>query len=237
MAKQSCLTIISFYDEQQLSLAQEVKASLGPSLAPREQRLIEPPTPAERRDHELTHQPYQEWCPAYISARARPDAHMVDVEEGWKEKLIVLHGHDAHSGAVFSLPLQRKGDIKYMARELSRFAMSFGIGEMQLYCDNEPTMLQVLALTQRTLLSFGLKVTTKNALVDQTIHRVRQMAMTLIYQLESDLGYVVPIMHPLCSWAFRHAAWILNRFVPRSGQTPHFLIHGQEFKRQVLQVW
>ena len=264
--------IISFYDEQQLSLAQEVKASLGPSLAPREQRLIEPPTPAERRDHELTHQPYQEWCPACIAARARPDAHktdvqkavdrsitslsfdlsytgkefdptgkprLVDVEEGWKEKLIVLHGHDAHSGAVFSLPLQRKGDIKYMARELSRFAMSLGIGEMQLYCDNEPTMLQVLALTQRTLLGFGLKVTTNtskprdhgsNALVEQTIHRVRQMAMTLIYQLESDLGYVVPIMHPLCSWAFRHAAWILNRFVPRSGQTPHFLIHGEEFR-------
>ena len=37
-------------------------------------------------------------------------------------------------------------------------------------------------------------------------------------------------MHPVCSWAFRHSAWILNRFVPRSGQTPHFLIHGEEFK-------
>ena len=37
-------------------------------------------------------------------------------------------------------------------------------------------------------------------------------------------------MHPLCSWAFRHSAWILNRFVPRSGQTPHFLIHGEEFR-------
>ena len=55
------------------------------------------------------------------------------------------------------------------------------------------------------------------------------MAMTLIFQLESDLGYVLPILHPLCSWAFRHAAWILNRFVPRGGQTPHFLIHGVEF--------
>ena len=121
--------ILSFYDEQQLSVAQEVKASLGPSLVPREQRLKDPPTPAERRDHELTHQPYQEWCPACIAARARPDAHktdvhkvvdkaitslsfdlsytgkdfdqtgkprlveprLVDVEEGWKEKLIVLN--------------------------------------------------------------------------------------------------------------------------------------------------
>ena len=105
-----------------------------------------------------------------------------------------------------------------MARELSRFAMSWGIGELQLYCDNEPTMLQVLALTQRAL-GFGLKVTTNtskpqdhgsNALVEQTVHRVRQMVMTLIYQLEGDLGYVLPILHPLCSWAFRHAAWILT---------------------------
>ena len=129
--------ILSFYDEQQLAFAQEVKASLGPSLVPREQRLIEPPTPAERRDHELTHQPYQEWCPGCIAARARPDARktdvhkvvdrsitslsfdlsytgkefdptgkprLIDVEEGWKEKLIVLNGHDAQSGAVFSLP-------------------------------------------------------------------------------------------------------------------------------------
>ena len=260
-----------FYDEQQLAFAQEIKANLGPSVRTREQRLIEPPTPAERQEHELTHQPYQEWCPACIAARARPDAHktdvhkvvdkavtslsfdlsytgkefdptgkpkLVDVEETWKEKLVVLNGHDAHTGAVFSLPIQRKGDTKYMARELSRFAMSLGIGELQLYCDNEPTLLQVLALTQRALMGCGLKVTTNtskpqdhgsNALVEQTVHRVRQMAMTLIFQLESDLGYVLPILHPLCSWAFRHAAWILNRFVPRGGQTPHLLIHGVEF--------
>ena len=259
-------------NEQQLSFAQEIKASLGPSLAPREQRLIEPPTPAEQREHGLTHQPYQAWCPACIAARARPDAHktdvhkvvdksitslsfdlsytgkefdptgkprLIDVEEGWKDKLIVLNAHDAHTGAVFSLPLQKKGDTKYMARELSRFAVSLGIGELQLYCDDEPTLLQVLALTQRALMSFGLNVTTNtskpqdhgsNALVEQTVHRVRQMAMTLIYQLERDLGYVLPIMHPLCSWAFRHSSWILNRCVPRSGQTPHFLIHGEEFK-------
>ncbi len=164
---------------------------------------------------------------------------LIDVEEGWKDKLVVLNGRDAHTGAVFSLPLQKKGDTKYMARELGRFAMSLGIGEVQLYCDNEPTLLQVLAITQRALMSCGLKVTTNtskpqdhgsNALVEQTVHRVRQMAMTLIYQLKKDLGFVLPIMHPLCSWAFRHAAWILNRFVPRGGQTHHFLTHGEEFK-------
>ena len=61
--------------------------------------------------------------------------------------------------------------------------MSLGIGELQLQCDNEPTMLQVLASTQRALMGLGLKVTTRtskpqdhgsNALVEQTVHRVRQ---------------------------------------------------------------
>ena len=77
---------------------------------------------------------------------------LIDVEEGWKDKLIVLNAHDAHTGAVFSLLLQKK------ARELSRFAVSLEIGELQLFCDNDPTLLQVLALTQRALMSFGLKV-------------------------------------------------------------------------------
>ena len=146
---------------------------------------------------------------------------------------------NSHTGAVLAVPLQRKVDRKYMARELSGFAMSLGIGELQPQCDNEPTMLQVLALTQRAFMGLGLKVTARtskpqdhcsNALVEQTVHRHRQMAMTLIYQLETDLGYVLPILHPLCSWAFRHSAWILNCLVPRGGQTPHFLIHGEEFK-------
>ena len=130
------------------------------------------------QDFDVARVDFQEWCPACIAARARPDAHktdvhktvdksitslsfdlsytgkefdptgkpwLIDVEEGWKEKLIVLNAHDAHTGAVLAIPLQKKGHTKYVARELSRFAMSLGIGELQVYCDNEPTLLQVLA--------------------------------------------------------------------------------------------
>ena len=63
--------------------------------------------------------------------------------------------------------------------------------------------------------------TISNALVEQTVHRVRQMAMTLIYQLER---------------VFRHSSWILNRFVPRGGQMSHFLIHGEEFKGKCCKI-
>ena len=92
--------ILSFYDEQQLSFAQDIKASLGPSLAPREQRLIEPPTPAEQREHELTHQPYQEWCPACIAARARPDAHKTDVHKVVEKSITSLSFNLSYTGKV-----------------------------------------------------------------------------------------------------------------------------------------
>ena len=93
--------ILSFYDEHQLSFAQEIKASLGPSLAPREQRLIEPPTPAEQREHELTHQPYEEWCPACIAARARPDAHKTDVHEVVDKSITSLSFDLSYTGKEF----------------------------------------------------------------------------------------------------------------------------------------
>ena len=87
--------ILSFYDEQQLSFAQEIKASLGPSLAPREQSL------AEQREHELTHQPYQEWCPACIAARARPDAHETDVHKVLDKSITSLSFDLSYTGKEF----------------------------------------------------------------------------------------------------------------------------------------
>ena len=50
------------YDQQQLSLVQEVQASLGGSaLARRSQPLVEKPSDEEVRDPQLTHIPYQPW--------------------------------------------------------------------------------------------------------------------------------------------------------------------------------
>ena len=125
-----------------------------------------------------------------------------------------------------------------MAREVAKFARGLGVGELELHCDNEPTMLQLLSLLQRTLIKLGLVVTTStskprdhggNAYAEQTVHRVRQNAMVLLAQLEINLGHSIPINHPISTWAFKHAGWIINRFIGRSGQTPYFLIHGHDY--------
>ena len=57
-----------------------------------------------------------------------------------KEKIIVLNCHDLARGNVAAIPVRRKGDIHYMAREASKFAAGLGVGELELQCDNEPTM-------------------------------------------------------------------------------------------------
>ena len=64
--------IVSFYDQQQLSIAQEVQASLeAPIVAAR---------PMEVRDHQLTHIPYQQWCEACVQGKARPDSQFASPE-------------------------------------------------------------------------------------------------------------------------------------------------------------
>ena len=248
-----------------------MQASLeAPIVVPRPQpTVVEQPTPAEVRDHRLTHIPYKPWCEACIQGKARPDSHfssperrtdraitrlsfdlsftgkdhragprLVDAEELWKEKIIALNCHDSATGSVAAIPVRRKADIHYMAREVAKFARGLGVGEPELHCDNEPTMLQLLSLLQRTLIKLGLVVTTStskprdhggNAYAEQTVHRVRQNAMVLLAQLEFDLGYCIPINHALSTWAFKHSAWIINRFIGRSGQTPYFLVHGHDY--------
>ena len=57
-----------------------------------------------------------------------------------KEKIIVLNCHDLARGNVAAIPVRRKGDIHYMAREASKFAAGLGVGELELQCDNEPTI-------------------------------------------------------------------------------------------------
>ena len=149
-----------------------------------------------------------------------------------------MNCHDSATGTVAAIPVRRKADIHFMTREVAKFARGLGVGELELHCDNEPTMLQLLALLQRTLIKLGMVVTTStskprdhggNAYAEQTVHRVRQNAMVLLAQVEINLGHSIPINHPISTWSFKHAAWIINRFIGRSGQTPYFLTRGHDY--------
>ena len=163
---------------------------------------------------------------------------LVEAQADWDEKLIVLNGFDGKSGSVFALPVQRKSDSHFMTRELCKFILQLGYSEVELRCDNEGAMLQLQRLVQKCLMKNGLKVTVTtsrvgdhgdNAWVEQTVHRVRQHAMVILQGVEEKIGHRIPITHPMASWAFKHAAWILNCYCPRNGVTPFEAVHGKQF--------
>ena len=163
---------------------------------------------------------------------------LVEAQADWEEKLVVLNGFDGKSGPVFALPVQKKSDSHFMTRELCKFVLQLGYSEVELRCDNEGAMLQLQRLVQKCLMKNGLKVTVTtsrvgdhgdNAWVEQTVHHVRQHAMVILQGVEEKIGHRIPISHPLASWAFKHAAWILNCYCPRNGITPFEAVHGRQF--------
>ena len=111
-----------------------------------------PEDPAEIDAHNLTHLPYQPWCPACVMAKGKPEQHRSDpsklvrrefpiiswdfcytgksceslTEKSEQSKLTALVVHDSHTGAVHCIPVQHKSQTKYMSQEIMRFITFFG---------------------------------------------------------------------------------------------------------------
>ena len=68
-----------------------------------------------------------------------------------------------------------------------------------------------------------------NALVENSIQRIRQLACTLVEDVCERTGLVFPCEHALWSWAGRHAAWCLNRFQVGKSLTAYEVTHGKRY--------
>ena len=141
--------------------------------------------------HNLTHMPYQPWCPACVMSKGRPEQHRSDpsllqrrempviswdlcfsgktceaVEEtDGQAKLTALVVHDSHSGAVQCIPIQSKKQTKFMGTEILRFINFLGYGDVTLRCDQEPTTLQVQRYVQRARQQLNLRTVVENSKV------------------------------------------------------------------------
>ena len=140
--------------------------------------------------HNLTHMPYQQWCPACVMSKGRPEQHRSDpsllqrrempviswdlcfqwerLVKLWKKhddqaKLTALVVHDSHSGAVQCIPIQSKKQTKFMGAEILRFINFLGYGDVTLRCDQEPTTLQVQRYVQRARQQLNLRTVVENS--------------------------------------------------------------------------
>ena len=71
-----------------------------------------------------------------------------------------------------------------------------------------------------------------NSLAERAFQTVRRQAVTLVQALQARCRVGIPHTHPVFSWAFRHAGWILNRFHVHSGtgMTPYEFCTGTPYQ-------
>ena len=133
----------------------------------------------------------------------------------------------SQTGALGAIPLQSKGQLSLMCREIMTFIQNLGHTEVGLYADNEPTMRALLRILLNSRHALGLRTriyTTRvkdsagNSLAENAIQRIRGLAGTLMESLMKKVGLKFNSNHALWSWAARHAAWTLNRYQASRGE-------------------
>ena len=234
------------------------------SRKPNQVAPVSEPTPEQRREHAVTHLPYEPWCKYCVAHKARSDKHhkatglsrgtsgismdfsFTGRDEGSAEKLTVLNLCDRDTKLVDAIPVTNKGgvaSVNYMVAEICRFSNLLGHGDISLRSDGEPAMQHLQNKVQEARLKMNLKTKPEltetgdhksNGRAEQTCQAIRQMAGILLEDYEDKVKTHVATGHPLHSWSFRHAAWLLNRFNPQQGMTPFERLNQSAYTGKVV---
>ena len=233
--------------------------------------LMVPPTQEEIELHELTHVPYAPWCSSCIMARGRQDKHEVDDSRkkdreiptvsmdycftGYEEdeitgdvadekgKLVCLVLHDSMTGCVHAVPVDRKGNLEFLCGEVVRFISFLGYGEVILKNDQEPVILKLQRLIQKSRTRLGLKTTmenppihshSSNGAIENSILRTRGLSNTLLQHIRAKSGLKFSHQHPIVAWSWHQAAWLLNHYSSTHGMTPYELLCGHGYKGKTV---
>jgi len=232
-------------------------------LEPQGQTFVEHPTEAEKQRHMLTHVPFASWCSHCTKYRARSDRHehkraedrehsvlafdfyFTSRENDPASKLVCLAMRDSHTQYVQALPVPSKGGtvaFKYMVAEICRTLNYLGHETVTLRSDGEPACLAL----QRGVQAFRAKMKLKTVLeqteagdsqanpAEPAIEQVRQLAGTLISAYEDGAQVQVSSLHPMHSWAHRHASWLLQRYSQTHGHSCFELLTGRPYAGKIV---
>ena len=237
------------------------------SIAPPEE-----PTEEQRMHHNLTHLPYQPWCPHCVAMKAREDNHPKGLSKpssstdsskpvisfdfcytsttgSEQPPAVTLVAVDNWSKAVCAVPSRRKGTsttgTTHLAESLVHFTTQLGYNSIVLKADNENAAKALKDKVQKIRSSLGLSTTLQesipynhesNGAAERAIQTVRRQANTLLDELRERTGLSIPHEHPVVSWAFRHACWLLNRFAVSSStkRTPQEVLYGYPYTGKLV---
>ena len=160
-------------------------------------------------------------------------------------KILVVR--DSRSKAVFAHIVPAKGadDRGFAVDALVSDVKWLGYVKVTLKSDNEPAIVKLLAEALRELRIQGLEQTLEehspeydpqaNGSAEVGVKLVKGHMRTLRSDLESRLGYRVPVRHPLMSWLVRHAANLVTwNAKGHDGLTAYQRVRAREFRTRLM---
>ena len=217
--------------------------------APRGLKVPPEPTASERRQYELTHLPYRDWCPHCVKDKGRHGAskkqldrhpviqvdycfHSTDPQLPLRKLLTAV---DIVTGVGMSVVVPSKGSDNYAVAEWKKFiyecGRTFGISQY----DQEKSLK---ALCTRVCAELG-GLSIRGAPVghSQVQGSVGQLQRTfygqlraLLYQIESNVHIEITSDSCIYPWCIKHAQWLINRFLIHSdGRTSYCRLWGKDY--------
>ncbi|CAE7300201.1 unnamed protein product, partial [Symbiodinium sp. CCMP2456] len=165
-----------------------------------------------------------------------------------EQAAIVLIAVDSWSRTVAAVPTSQKGRglIDYMADAVVSMASQLQYSNIILKGDNENTMQTLKAAVQRKRTAQGMgthlqdSVTGQhqtNGIAERMIQTVRRQALCHVQMLQEKACLGISHQEAIFAWAFRHAAWCLNRFhtCSATGMTTHEFSTGKPWKGSLVE--
>ena len=219
-SKQMCLKRMLDHLQTQTPVAAhgaEVRLKSEAEREARAQHSPKAPSPEEIQQHNLTHEPYKDWCEICVNHRARQDAHVKSSHEqaghsvvsydfcfctrmpGEDDKQTVLVLHDRGTKLVHAIPTLQKGgrQLQYLVTEFVRFIMHTQHKEVAIRSDLEPSNLALADGIRRTCRGLGIVVHHEPIVkrehqsvgaAESTLQQLRLKAGMLICQIEHEVA-------------------------------------------------
>ena len=200
------------------------------------------PSISERRQHELTHLPYRDWCPLCVKAKGRHGASKKIVDRQpviqidycyhatHKELPLqkILSACDVQTGLGLAVVVPSKGENEYAKAELKKFIYECGRTFGVLQYDQESPLKAIAKTVCAELGGLSVRAAPKahpqaSGSVGQMQRTLYSQLRTLLSQVEQNTGVNIDSNSALYPWAVKHSQWLLNRYLVHSdGSTSYF---------------
>ncbi len=221
------------------------------------------PSRAVVDEHNLTHMPYQAWCPDCVRGRGLGARHVMKErtdeemripvvaadyafmgDETDDEKLTILVMRDDKVRATCCTSVKNKGAASSWAVKRSlKFLEGLGFGRIVFKSDSEHSITDLWNAIRAkreadTVPECAPKGESQaNGVVEKAVQEVQGVVRTLKSGLEKRIGKRIKISDDIIHWIVEHAGFILTRYkVSVDGMTAYERLKGRPNRKKVCEI-